>query len=206
VKLTVLLALLAVPINTVFGVTFAILLVRSEFRGKTLLMSLLDLPFSISPVVTGARAAPQLRALACTTAGGGRQRARCVHAAAQRAAARRPHAGAAVRALRLVRARHPRHRLQHRLRLPGCARRAPHARRPGRARARAPARQRPPEGRRRTGMALATLFVTLPFVVRELIPTLEAMDRAEEEAARTLGADEWQARRPRAPGAGSSGG
>jgi len=55
-------------------------------------------------------------------------------------------------------------------------------------------------------MALATLFVTLPFVVRELIPTLEAMDRAEEEAARTLGADEWQARRPRAPGAGLSGG
>jgi hypothetical protein len=49
-------------------------------------------------------------------------------------------------------------------------------------------------------MALATLFVTLPFVVRELIPTLEAMDRAEEEAARTLGADEWQAWRPRGAG------
>ena len=42
------------------------------------------------------------------------------------------------------------------------------------------------------GMALATLFVTLPFVVRELIPILEAMDLAEEEAARTLGADDWQ--------------
>ena len=41
-------------------------------------------------------------------------------------------------------------------------------------------------------MALATLFVTLPFVVRELIPILEAMDLAEEEAARTLGADDWQ--------------
>jgi len=40
------------------------------------------------------------------------------------------------------------------------------------------------------GMALATLFVTMPFVVRELIPVLEAMDLAEEEAALTLGATE----------------
>ena len=47
------LAVVAVPINTAFGVTFAILLVRSEFWGKTLVMSMLDLPFSISPVVTG---------------------------------------------------------------------------------------------------------------------------------------------------------
>ena len=44
----------------------------------------------------------------------------------------------------------------------------------------------------RTGMALATLFVTLPFVVRELIPVLEQMDPAEEEAARTLGASDWE--------------
>ena len=42
------------------------------------------------------------------------------------------------------------------------------------------------------GMALATLFVTLPFVVRELIPVLEQMDPAEEEAARTLGANDWE--------------
>lgn len=42
------------------------------------------------------------------------------------------------------------------------------------------------------GMALATLFVTLPFVVRELIPILETMDLAEEEAARTMGASDWQ--------------
>ena len=45
---------------------------------------------------------------------------------------------------------------------------------------------------RLVGMALATLFVTLPFVVRELIPILEAMDMSEEEAARTLGANDWQ--------------
>ncbi len=43
-----------------------------------------------------------------------------------------------------------------------------------------------------TGMALATLFVTMPFVVRELIPILETMDLAEEEAARTMGASDWQ--------------
>lgn len=42
------------------------------------------------------------------------------------------------------------------------------------------------------GMALATLFVTMPFVVRELIPILETMDLAEEEAARTMGASDWQ--------------
>ena len=53
VKLTLMLVVVAVPINTAFGVTFAILLVRSEFWGKTLVMSMLDLPFSISPVVTG---------------------------------------------------------------------------------------------------------------------------------------------------------
>jgi hypothetical protein len=41
-------------------------------------------------------------------------------------------------------------------------------------------------------MALATLFVTLPFVVRELIPILEAMDLSEEEAARTMGASDWE--------------
>lgn len=42
------------------------------------------------------------------------------------------------------------------------------------------------------GMALATMFVTLPYVVRELIPILESMDLAEEEAARTLGANDFQ--------------
>ena len=41
-------------------------------------------------------------------------------------------------------------------------------------------------------MVLATLFVTMPFVARELIPVLEAMDESEEEAAKTLGATDWQ--------------
>ena len=52
-----------------------------------------------------------------------------------------------------------------------------------------------PRGPARAGMALATLFVTLPFVVRELLPILEQMDMAEEEAARSLGANDFQARR-----------
>lgn len=41
-------------------------------------------------------------------------------------------------------------------------------------------------------MALATLFVTMPFVARELIPILEAMDMSQEEAARTLGASDLE--------------
>lgn len=46
------------------------------------------------------------------------------------------------------------------------------------------------------GMALATLFVTMPFVARELIPILEALDMSQEEAARTLGASDMQVTPP----------
>ncbi len=42
------------------------------------------------------------------------------------------------------------------------------------------------------GLVIATLFITLPFVVREILPSLEATDRAEEEAANSLGASQWQ--------------
>lgn len=51
--MTLLLTLVAVPINTVVGITAAINITRNEFPGKTLLIAMLDLPFSISPVVTG---------------------------------------------------------------------------------------------------------------------------------------------------------
>ena len=51
--MTLLLSAVAVPVNTVFGVTSAILIARNEFPGKLVVMSMLDLPFSISPVVTG---------------------------------------------------------------------------------------------------------------------------------------------------------
>ena len=53
VKMTLLLSLVSVPINTAFGTATAILLSRNEFKGKTFVISMLDLPFSISPVVTG---------------------------------------------------------------------------------------------------------------------------------------------------------
>jgi sulfate transport system permease protein len=42
------------------------------------------------------------------------------------------------------------------------------------------------------GMIFTTLFVTLPFVIREVLPTLQSMEIAQEEAAQTLGANSWQ--------------
>ena len=52
-KMTLALAAVSVPLNCVFGTVAAILITRNEFPGKVLLLSLLDMPFSISPVVTG---------------------------------------------------------------------------------------------------------------------------------------------------------
>src|SRR3954451_17617693 len=48
-KLTLEVALIAVPLNTIFGITAALLIVRKEFRGKTILNALIDVPFAISP-------------------------------------------------------------------------------------------------------------------------------------------------------------
>ena len=59
VKMTLLLATVAVPINTVWGIVAAIQITRNEFWGKTFVMAMLDLPFSISPVVTGDASALQ---------------------------------------------------------------------------------------------------------------------------------------------------
>ncbi|KAG2425847.1 hypothetical protein HXX76_013471 [Chlamydomonas incerta] len=123
-KMTLMLAFVTVPLNTVFGTVAAINLTRNEFPGKVFLMSLLDLPFSISPVVTG---------LMLTLLYG---------RSGWFAALLRETGINVVFAF--------------------------------------------------TGMALATMFVTLPFVVRELIPILENMDLSQEEAARTLGANDWQ--------------
>ena len=53
VQLTLALAAVAVPINTLFGISAALLIARNNFPGKTVLLAILDLPFSISPVVTG---------------------------------------------------------------------------------------------------------------------------------------------------------
>lgn len=124
VKMTLLLSAVAVPINTAFGIGAALMLARNEFPGKSFAISVLDLPFSISPVVTG---------------------------------------------LMFV--------LLY-----------------GRKGLFAPliAKFGFPVVFAFPGMALATLFVTMPFVVRELLPILEQMDMAEEEAARSLGASPLQ--------------
>ena len=52
-RLTLLTALITVPLNTVFGVAAAWAITRFEFRGKNLLITLIDLPFSVSPVISG---------------------------------------------------------------------------------------------------------------------------------------------------------
>ncbi|KAL4430652.1 hypothetical protein ABPG75_005908 [Micractinium tetrahymenae] len=124
VKMTLLLSLVAVPINTAFGIQAAMYLARNDFWGKTFAISLLDLPFSISPVITG------------------------------------------MMFVLLY----------------------------GRRGLFAPliAKFGFPIVFAFPGMALATLFVTMPFVVRELLPILEQMDMAEEEAARSLGANDFQ--------------
>ena len=53
IKLTLLTAAIAVPLNLVFGVAAAWAIAKFEFRGKNLLLTLIDLPFSVSPVISG---------------------------------------------------------------------------------------------------------------------------------------------------------
>jgi sulfate transport system permease protein len=122
--LTLHIALNAVPLNTLFGILFALVVVRRDFRGKGLLTALLDLPLGVSPVVVG---------LALTIVYG-----------------RRGDFGAwlAEHGIRVIFA------------LPG--------------------------------MVLATIFVSIPFVAREVIPVLREIGAEQEQAARTLGASNWQ--------------
>ena len=123
-KLTLIIALIAVPLNTVFGILFALLIVRHEFRGKQVLTALLDLPLGVSPVIVG---------LALIVVYG-----------------RRGEFGGwlADHGIRIIFA------------LPG--------------------------------MVLATIFVCIPFVAREVIPVLREIGTEQEQAARTLGASNWQ--------------
>lgn len=125
VKMTLALTLVATPINALFGIRAALFLARNEFPGKPLAISILDLPFSISPVITG-----MMFVLLYGRKG----------------------LFAPLIASGIL----------------------------------------PPIVFAFPGMALATLFVTMPFVVRELLPILEQMDLAEEEAARSLGANDFQ--------------
>ena len=124
-KLTLLMAVICVPINTVFGLCAAWLLGRNKrFPGRAFLITLIDLPFSISPVVAG---------LMLVLLYG-----------------RNGWFGPFLEAnnIKLIFA------------VPG--------------------------------MVLATAFVSLPFVAREVIPVLEEIGPEQEEAARTLGANDWQ--------------
>jgi len=115
---------IAVPLNTVFGVLTAIVLVRHKFRGRALLDSVIDLPFAISPVVIGL-------ALILIYGRGG-------------------WLGGTLEDLGL----------QVIFSTPG--------------------------------MVLATIFVSLPFVVREVMPVLQEIGTDQEQAAETLGASPWQ--------------
>ncbi len=124
VTLTLLAAVIAVPLNLVFGVAAAWAIARFEFRGKQFLITLIDLPFSVSPVIAGL-----IYVLLFGAYG-------------------------------LVGPWLVAHGVEVIFAVPG--------------------------------IVLATVFVTLPFVARELIPTMEILGRGDEEAARTLGASGWQ--------------
>ncbi|MBD1921393.1 sulfate ABC transporter permease subunit CysW [Microcoleus sp. FACHB-831] len=124
VKLTVFIALIVVPINTVFGLCAAWVIARHQFRGRTFLISLLDIPFAVSPVVAGL----MIVLLYGRNGWFG------------------PLLGAAN--IKIIFA------------LPA--------------------------------MVLASAFITLPFVAREVIPVLEEAGSEQEEAARTLGAKDIQ--------------
>jgi sulfate transport system permease protein len=124
IRLTLLAAFIAVPCNLVFGVAAAWAIGKFEFFGKSLLISLVDLPFSISPVVAGLT-----YVLLFGSHGwfGGWLTA---------------------------------HNIQIIFAVPG--------------------------------IVLATIFVTFPFIARELLPLMAVQGNDEEEAALTLGANGWQ--------------
>ncbi len=124
VKLTVLAAAIAVPVNTAFGVAAAWAIAKFDFRGKNLLTTLIDLPFSVSPVIAGL-----IYVLLFGLQGW---------------------LGPWLR--------------EHDLRIIFAV----------------------------PGIVLATMFVTVPFIARELIPLMQAQGRDEEEAAAVLGASGWQ--------------
>jgi sulfate transport system permease protein len=122
--LTLLLAVISIPLNAVFGLCAAWAIARHKFPGRAIVLSIIDLPFSISPVVAGLMIVllygkqgwfgPWLEALD----------------------------------IKIIFA------------FPG--------------------------------MVMATAFVSMPFVAREVIPILEEFGKDQEEAARTLGANDWQ--------------
>lgn len=133
VRLTIMIALIVVPLNTVFGLCAAWAIARKQFPGRTLLLSIIDLPFAISPVVAG-----MMIVLLYGRSGIINQFLEQLNG-----------------------------RFGWELQLNGIMFALP-------------------------GMVLATAFVTLPFIAREVIPVLEEAGMDQEEAAKTLGATEWQ--------------
>jgi sulfate transport system permease protein len=124
IKLTLLVAAISVPLNTIFGVAAAWAIAKFDFRGKTVLIAFIEIPFSVSPVVSG------LVFVLLFGAQGWFGPWLADHD------------------IRIIFA------------LPG--------------------------------LVLATVFVTFPFVARQLIPLMASQGRADEEAALTLGASGWQ--------------
>lgn len=124
IKLTLIITAIAVPLNAAFGIAAAWFITKFDFRGKAFLITLIDLPFSVSPVVAGL----------CIVLMFGTNSLLGGWLVAQ--------------GYPIVFA------------LPG--------------------------------IVLATMFVTFPFVARELIPVMIEQGRAEEEAALTLGASGWR--------------
>lgn len=122
--LTLLVAMLTLPLNLIFGMSIAWLVARFQFRGRAFLITLLDIPFAVSPVIAGL--------LYLLLYGSGSWLGDWLAT----------------------------HDLQIMFALPG--------------------------------IVLVTLFVTSPFVARELIPFMQQQGSAEEEAAITLGANTWQ--------------
>ncbi|HEY4374020.1 MAG TPA: sulfate ABC transporter permease subunit CysW [Burkholderiales bacterium] len=124
VKLTLGAAAIAVPLNLVFGVAAAWAIAKFDFRGKALLITLIDLPFSVSPVISGLIYVLMFGRMGWFGPWLGEHDLKIVFAV--------------------------------------------------------------------PGIVLATVFVTFPFVARELIPLMQAQGRDEEEAAALLGASGWQ--------------
>lgn len=124
IKLTLITAAIVLPINTVMGIAIAWLVTRYKFKGKQLVTTLLDLPFSVSPVVAGLMFV--LLFGLNSTFGGWLE-------------------SMGIQVIFAV-----------------------------------------------PGIVLATLFVTFPFIARELIPLMQSQGDSEEQAALTLGASGWQ--------------
>ncbi|WP_437833088.1 sulfate ABC transporter permease subunit CysW (plasmid) [Niallia taxi] len=124
IKLTLLVIVIAVPLNAIFGVAAAWAVSKFQFRGKNLLITIIDLPFAVSPVIAGL-----VFVLLFSTHG---LFGEWLYA----------------------------HDIKIIFAVPG--------------------------------IVLATIFVTLPFVARELIPLMQAQGTSEEEASLTLGANGWK--------------